>query len=178
MRTFGEFPSVELAGFEFYRDDVAEGFVKEFYWDSQSAHGGRLGIETLLPNECKHGCHKGKSRPRLVTGPSRSKQIHYSPPLCSGGPSPPIMSTSQILQSLHTLGTSSPDISRLIGGLIQRDEEEQYLSSLGGSELVQLVDGLDRVCPLPFRILSGYGMELAGPQHDSCYGRHLPAMPT
>ena len=34
VRTFGEFPSVELTGFELYCDDVAEGFVKELYWDS------------------------------------------------------------------------------------------------------------------------------------------------
>ena len=42
MHTFGELPSVELAGFELYCDDVAERFVKELYWDSQSAHGGRV----------------------------------------------------------------------------------------------------------------------------------------
>ena len=40
MRTFREFSSVELTGFELYCDDVAEGFVKELYWDSQSAHDG------------------------------------------------------------------------------------------------------------------------------------------
>jgi len=40
VRTFGELPPVELTGFELYCDDVAEGFVKELYWDSQSAHGG------------------------------------------------------------------------------------------------------------------------------------------
>lgn len=40
MRTFGEFSSVELTGFEFYGDDMAERFVKELYWDAQSAHGG------------------------------------------------------------------------------------------------------------------------------------------
>jgi len=34
VRTFGEFPSVELAGFELDRDYVAEGFVEELYWDS------------------------------------------------------------------------------------------------------------------------------------------------
>jgi len=40
VRTFCEFSSVELTGFELYGDDVAEGLVKELYWDSQSAHGG------------------------------------------------------------------------------------------------------------------------------------------
>ena len=48
MRTFGELPSVELTGFELYCDDVAERLVKEFYRDSQSAHGGRLGIRIRL----------------------------------------------------------------------------------------------------------------------------------
>ena len=48
VRTFGELPSVELTGFEFYCDDVAEGFVEELHWDSQSAHDGRLGIRVKL----------------------------------------------------------------------------------------------------------------------------------
>jgi len=39
VRTFREFSSVELTGFEFDCDNVAEGFVKELYWDSQTAHG-------------------------------------------------------------------------------------------------------------------------------------------
>jgi len=55
------------------------------------------------------------------------------------------MSTSQILQHLYSLDTSSPGISRLIYGLIRHDEEEQYLSSLQGSELSQLIDFLDEV---------------------------------
>ena len=42
MRTFCEFSSVELTGLELYCYDVAEGFVKELYWDSQSAHDGGL----------------------------------------------------------------------------------------------------------------------------------------
>jgi len=58
---------------------------------------------------------------------------------------PPAMSTSQILQHLYLLGTSSPDISRLVYSLIRRDEEERYLSSLKGSELARLVDFLDEV---------------------------------
>ena len=58
---------------------------------------------------------------------------------------PPTMSPSQImLQHLYSLDTSS-DISRLIYGLIRYDEEDQYLSSLRGSELVRLVDFLDEV---------------------------------
>lgn len=39
VRTFCEFSSVELTGFELDCDNVAEGLVKELYWDSQTAHG-------------------------------------------------------------------------------------------------------------------------------------------
>ena len=59
------------------------------------------------------------------------------------------MSTSQILQYLYSLDTSSPNLPRYLYCLIQRDEEEQYLSSLQGSELAQLVDFLDKVSALP-----------------------------
>jgi len=55
------------------------------------------------------------------------------------------MSASQLLQHLYSLGASSPGISRLIYGLIRHDEDEQYLSSLKGSELTRLVDFLDEV---------------------------------
>jgi len=55
------------------------------------------------------------------------------------------MSTSQILQHLYSLEVSSPEIPRLLDGLIQHDEEEQYLSRLRGSELTRLVDFLDQV---------------------------------
>jgi len=58
---------------------------------------------------------------------------------------PPTMSASQILQHLYSLNTSSPEISRLIYGLIRHDEEDQYLSTLRGSELARLVDFLDEV---------------------------------
>lgn len=59
------------------------------------------------------------------------------------------MSTSQILQHLYSLDTSSPDFLRHLHCLIRNDEEEDYLSSLQGSELVRLVNFLDTVCPLP-----------------------------
>ena len=55
------------------------------------------------------------------------------------------MAASQILQHLYTLDTSSPGISRLIYGLIRHDEEEQYLSSLRGSELARLINFIDEV---------------------------------
>ena len=55
------------------------------------------------------------------------------------------MTTSRILQRLYSLGTSSPDFLRHLYLLIQRDEKEQYLTSLQGSELVRLVDFLDEV---------------------------------
>ena len=59
------------------------------------------------------------------------------------------MPTSQILQHLYSLDASSPEIPRLLDGLIRRDEEEQYLSSLRGPELTRLVDFLDKVRALP-----------------------------
>ena len=75
---------------------------------------------------------------------------------------PHAMSTSHILQHLYSLDTSSPGISRHMYGLIRRDEEEQYLSSLQGSELVRLVDFLDEVRTYRFRLVSGYGIDSAG----------------
>ena len=59
------------------------------------------------------------------------------------------MSTSQVLQHLYSLGTSSPDFLRCLYCLIRKDEEEQYLSNLQGSQLTQLVDFLDEVRPSP-----------------------------
>ena len=59
------------------------------------------------------------------------------------------MSTSRILHHLYSLDTSSPDLLRCLYYLIQNDDEEQYLSSLQGSELTRLVDFLDGVRPPP-----------------------------
>jgi len=59
------------------------------------------------------------------------------------------MSTSHILKHLYSLDTSSPDFLRYLYSLIRRDDEEQYLNSLQGSELAQLVDFLDRVHAVP-----------------------------
>lgn len=58
------------------------------------------------------------------------------------------MSASQLLLHLYSINTSSPDFSRLLYGLIRQDEEEKYLSNLGGPELARLVDFLDDVCSL------------------------------
>ena len=58
------------------------------------------------------------------------------------------MSASQILRHLYSLDTSSPGFPRLIYGLIRHDEQEQYLATLRGSELVRLVNFLDKVRPL------------------------------
>ena len=58
------------------------------------------------------------------------------------------MSTSQVLQHLYSLDTSSPDFLRCLYCLIRNDEEEQYFSSLQGPELIRLVDFLDEVCSL------------------------------
>jgi len=59
------------------------------------------------------------------------------------------MSTSQVLEHLYSLDISFPTLSRYLYCLIQRDEEEQYLSGLQGSDLARLVDFLDEVCTLP-----------------------------
>ena len=59
------------------------------------------------------------------------------------------MSTSQVLQHLYSLDTSSPDLSRCLNDLIQIDDKEQYLSSLQGSELIRLVEILDGVRRFP-----------------------------
>jgi len=59
------------------------------------------------------------------------------------------MSTSQVLQHLYSLDTSSPDLLNRLHCLIQHDQEDQYLSSLQGSELDRLVDFLDEVRVLP-----------------------------
>jgi len=88
---------------------------------------------------------------------------------------PPAMSASQILQHLYSLDTSSPGISRLLHGLIRHDEEEQYLSSLQGSELARLIDFLDEVRThlSPF----AYGYETnPGPWRHRRHRRSLPTM--
>jgi len=59
------------------------------------------------------------------------------------------MSTSRILQYLYSLDISSPNLPSYLYCLIQRDEEDEYLSSLQGSELTRLVDFLDEVRTLP-----------------------------
>ena len=63
------------------------------------------------------------------------------------------MATSQVLQHLYSLDTSSPDLPRYLHCLIQHDEEEQYLCSLEGLELIRVVNFLDDVCPFPLASL-------------------------
>jgi len=60
------------------------------------------------------------------------------------------MSTPQILHRLYSLDPSSLDFSRNLHSLIRHDEQEQYLTSLQGSQLAQLVDFLDAVRVLYF----------------------------
>lgn len=60
----------------------------------------------------------------------------------------PTIPASQVLQQLYSLEPSSPDFLRVLYGLIRHDEDEQYSSSLKGSELSRLVDFLDSVRPL------------------------------
>ena len=58
----------------------------------------------------------------------------------------PTMSTPQVLHHLYSLNTSSPDFLCCLYCLIQSDEEEEYLSTLQGSELARFVNFLDDVC--------------------------------
>ena len=55
------------------------------------------------------------------------------------------MSTAWNLHRLYSLGTHSPDFLRRLHSLIRHDEEEWYLCTLQGPELVRLLDFLDRV---------------------------------
>ena len=64
------------------------------------------------------------------------------------------MTTSQVLTHLYSLDTSSPEFSRHLHRLIKNDEEEGYLSTLQGPELLKLVDFLDGVRSLPHQSIS------------------------
>ena len=87
------------------------------------------------------------------------------------------MSTSQALQELYSLDASSPEIPPLLDVLIRRDEEEPYLSSLRGSELVRLVDFLDEVRILfPFGLVLSYRIPFTGYNYPSHHRRGLSAM--
>ena len=57
--------------------------------------------------------------------------------------------TSRILKRLYSLDASSPDFLRLLHCLIQYDEEERYLTKVKDSEVMQLVDFLDKVRAVP-----------------------------
>ena len=70
------------------------------------------------------------------------------------------MATSQVLTHLYSLDTSSPEFSRYLYRLIQHDEEEEYLSTLQGPELLKLVDFLDAVLSLPYPSISSLRNEL------------------
>ena len=70
------------------------------------------------------------------------------------------MATSQVLTHLYSIDTSSPEFSRYLYRLIQHDEEEGYLSTLQGPELLKLVDFLDAVLSLPYPSISSLRNEL------------------
>ena len=72
------------------------------------------------------------------------------------------MSAPWNLHSLYSLDPSSLDFLRRLHSLIRYDEEEQYLSSLQGSQLARLVDFLDgvRAVPSAFHQLTNHS---AGP---------------
>ena len=73
------------------------------------------------------------------------------------------MATSQILQHLYSLNTSSPDFSRYLYHLIQSDGEDNYLLDFQGSKLIRLVDFLDEVRVLPSASLQ-LTKQTSGPQ--------------
>ena len=59
------------------------------------------------------------------------------------------MSARWVLQHLYSLDPSSVDFLRRLHYLIWRDEKEQYLTSLQGSELARLLGFLDKVHAIP-----------------------------
>ena len=77
---------------------------------------------------------------------------------------PPTMSAGWNLHCLYSLGPASPDFLRRLYSLIHYDEEERYLSRLQGSELVRLLDFLDRVCTLlpSFRLATKQPLQTLG----------------
>ena len=95
------------------------------------------------------GCHRGPRHSRPLFKPTPCVAFSSLCAACQTlNVNPPTMSVAQVLQHLYSLNTTSPDFMRYLYCLIQSDEEEQYLSSLQGSELTQLVDFLDEVHPL------------------------------
>ena len=66
------------------------------------------------------------------------------------------MSAPWNLHRLYSLNPSSLDFLRRLHSLIRHDEEEQYLSSLQGSQLALLVDFLDEVRAVPSAFSSIY----------------------
>ena len=78
--------------------------------------------------------HPRLRRPRSASGPRGNLPTMYTP---------------WLLHHLYTLDTSSIDFSRYLHCLIQHDEEDQYLTSLQGSQLTKLVDFLDQVRAFP-----------------------------
>jgi hypothetical protein len=77
------------------------------------------------------------------------------------------MATSQVLNHLYSLDTSSPEFSRHLYRLIQNDEEEEYLSTLQGPELLRLVDFLDAVSTSSAGLFRTYGTGFIGCWRDS-----------
>ena len=80
---------------------------------------------------------------------------------------PLTMTTPQILQLLYSFNTLSPEFSRCLDRLIKSDEDDHYLLSLQGSELIRLVDFFDRV-RVPLRLPSGLRKGPVGPRDYPC----------
>jgi len=86
----------------------------------------------------------GLRPPRGILSPDDPRAARHAIPEAH----PPAMPTSQVLQYLYSLDTSSPDFLRCLYCFILDDEGEQYSSNLQGSELARLVNFLDEVCSL------------------------------
>ena len=81
------------------------------------------------------------------------------------------MATANILQRLYSLSTSSPHFCRNLHDLIQSDREDFYLFDLQGSDLIRLVDFLDRVrippsAPLQLTELAPQALAIISPTDD------------
>ena len=83
------------------------------------------------------------------------------------------MATANILQRICSLNTSSPDFSRYLSHLIQSDGEDHYLLDLQGSDLIQVVDFLDKVRVLPSASLQ-LTKQTPGPQRHPGRRRCFP----
>ena len=78
------------------------------------------------------------------------------------------MSTPWNLHHLYSLDSSSPDFLRRLYSLLRYDEDDRYLSSIQGSELVRLLDFLDQVRIFLFAFVKSQTSRTADTQYHFC----------